>query len=62
MSDQRSSINQRFSINLTMSDIEELHERILNADDGEQEIVFEWGIMNLDGDQAELTISVGDDE
>lgn len=54
--------DQRFSINLTMSDIEELHERILNADDGEQEIVFEWGIMNLDGDQAELVISVGDDE
>jgi len=62
MSDQRSSINQRFSINLTMSDIEELHERILNADDGEQEIVFEWRMIDEDGDQAELTISVGDDE
>lgn len=52
----------KFNINLTMSDIEELHEKILNADDGEQEIVFEWGIINGDGDEAELTISVGDDE
>jgi len=52
----------KFNINLTMSDIEELHEKILNADDGEQEIVFEWGIINGDGDQAELVISVGDDE
>ncbi len=33
---------QRFNINLTMSDIDELQERIINAEDGEQEIVFEW--------------------
>ena len=52
----------KFSINLTMSDIEELQERILNADDGEQEIVFEWFLITGDGDEAELIISVGDDE
>lgn len=52
----------KFSINLTMSDIEELQERILNVDDGEQEIVFEWGIINGDGNQAVLIVSVGDDD
>lgn len=54
--------DKSFRINLTMSDIEELHERILNSDDGEQEIVFEWGMLNGDGDEAEIVISVGDDE
>jgi len=54
--------DQRFNINLTMSDIEELHERMLNADDGEQEIVFEWRMIDEDGDEAELIVSVGDDE
>ena len=54
--------DQRFNINLTMSDIDELQERILNADEGGQEIVFEWRMTDEDGDEAEIVVSVGDDE
>lgn len=50
-----------FNVNFTMSDIEKLQERILNVDDGEQEIVFEWIIFDGKGSMEELIVSVGDD-
>ena len=46
----------KINLNFTLSDIESMLEHAQNVDEGEQEIVFEWNIDDID-----VSISVGDD-
>ena len=48
---------KKIDINFTQSDIEQMLDRVINVDDKEQEIVFEW---TIDGNS--VVISVGNDE